>query len=163
MGELSYTTKESLGRDCGMVSISWRACCVWAAEVHVWRRDMKWGVCAPILCQRHRSCSFPAGFMHVRSSPQAEFSTVCWQSKRGETWSKSLSSPPPSLYASINNKLYAVTFWRDRNRKCNSMFNNTLPRLTQIGTRRVDICCTQLGDLLLFKILAPLCFTDLPV
>lgn len=94
---------------------------------------------------------------------QVEFSTVCWQSKRGGTWSESSSSPPPSLYASVNNKLYAVTFLRDRDRKCNSMFNIMLPKLTQIGRHRVDICCTQLGDLLLFKILVPLCFTDLPV
>lgn len=35
MGEFSYTARESLGRDCGMVSISQRACDAWAAEVHI--------------------------------------------------------------------------------------------------------------------------------
>lgn len=90
-----------------------------------------------------------------------EFSIVHWQSKRGRTWSKSSSSPPPSLYASINDKLYAVTFQRDRSRKCNSVFNIMIPKLTHIGTHRMNIGYTQGGYVLLFKILAPLCFTDL--
>lgn len=71
------------GGTVAVVSISQRACSVWAAELHIGRSDIKPGVCAQIPWQRHRRCSFPAGFAHVRSPGRVQHSP--WTTREGRS------------------------------------------------------------------------------
>lgn len=46
-------------------------------------------------------------------------------------------------------KYQVVCYWRERSRKCNLIFYFMLPKFTQTDTPRVNVCCTQLEDLVL--------------
>lgn len=122
---LSYTTEDSLWKDCGMVSISWRASslgCRSIFEEETWKKGLH-----PDPVPEAQKLFRPSR-VYAREIPRQSSAQSIDHPRGKETRSKlSSSPPPPSLYASVNNKLYAVTFWRDGNRKCNCIFNIMVP------------------------------------